>query len=195
MKRIITCLLLSACCCIPAIASPRTDRVMKSAEKIGLDETQLSRLRAACDQYDDADKHLHEMLSMIGIRIPGPSTNKVHIKADVVPKEIREMQQAARKYHNRFEMLEKTIKRWGPSTNLNVRAARQSMQSRLNETRAERDAAKVFERQVKELKKAAQKDTKNLSKLRKDLEKYRDKAETEDFKSTCQQLLDLLPTP
>ena len=76
-----------------------------------------------------------------------------------------------------------------------IRAARQSMQSRLDETRAERDAAKVFEKQIKDLQKAAKKDSKNLSKLRKDLEKYRDKAETEDFRSTCQQLLDILPVP
>lgn len=186
---------------LSALASPRTDRIMQSAEKLNLDETQLSRLRAACDSYEIAESNLIEVASLNGIK-PKPSnrqtlkrSNSQTLKADLVPKELRELEKAARKYHNRFAVLDKTIKRWGPSTNMTARAARQSMQSRLNETRAERDAAKVFEKQIKDLQKASKKDSKNLSKLRSDIEKYRDKAETEDFRSTCQQLLDILPVP
>ncbi len=41
--------------------------------------------------------------------------------------------------------------------------------------------------------KAARKDTKNLAKLRKDLEKYRDKAPTEGFAELCNALLEMLP--
>lgn len=196
MKRIITTLLLSACCSLPVLASPRTDRLMKSADKLRLDETQLSRLRAACETYETAESNLMQVAKFIGIQPQAKSTKpKAQIKADLVPKELRDLEKAAKKYHNRFVTLDKTIKRWGPSTNMTARAARQSMQSRLNETRAERDAAKVFEKQIKDLQKAAKKDFNNLSKLRSDLEKYRDKAKTEDFRSTCQQLLDILPVP
>lgn len=181
---------------LPVLASPRTDRLMKSADQLNLDETQLSRLRAACESYETAESNLTQVAKFIGINPKAPSTrHQAPIKANLVPKELRELEQAAKKYHNRFMFLDKTIKRWGPSTNMTARAARQSMQSRLNDTRAERDAAKVFEKQIKDLQKAAKKDSKNLSKLRKDLEKYRDKAETEDFRSTCQQLLDILPVP
>lgn len=59
----------------------------------------------------------------------------------------------------------------------------------------ELEYSKEYEKQVKEIQKAAKKDGKNLEKLRNDLEKYRDKAETEDFKTLCQMLLDLLPVP
>lgn len=196
MKRIITTLLLSACCSLPVLASPRTDRLMKSADELRLDETQLSRLRAACETYETAESNLMQVAKFMGIQPKAQGTkHKAQIKADLVPKELRDLEKAAKKYHNRFVTLDKTIKRWGPSTNMTARAARQSMQSRLNETRSERDAAKVFEKQIKDLQKAAKKDSKNLSKLRSDLEKYRDKAETEDFRSTCQQLLDILPVP
>lgn len=46
---------------------------------------------------------------------------------------------------------------------------------------------------TRDIRKAARKDTKNLGKLRKDLEKYRGKAETEGFRELCTLLLDLLP--
>lgn len=59
----------------------------------------------------------------------------------------------------------------------------------------ELEYSKKYEKQVKNIQKAAKKDGKNLEKLRKDLEKYRDKASTEGFKQLCQSLLDLLPTP
>lgn len=50
-----------------------------------------------------------------------------------------------------------------------------------------------YRKAVKEIEKAARKDTKNLAKLRKDLEKYKKKAETEDFAQLCTLLLEMLP--
>ena len=53
--------------------------------------------------------------------------------------------------------------------------------------------ADISRKAVKEIEKAARKDEKNLAKLRKDLEKYRDKAATEAFAELCGLLLELLP--
>ena len=53
--------------------------------------------------------------------------------------------------------------------------------------------ADEYRKAVKEIEKAARKDTKNLAKLRKDLEKYRDKASTEGFAELCNALLEMLP--
>lgn len=53
--------------------------------------------------------------------------------------------------------------------------------------------ADIYRKAVKEIEKAARKDEKNLAKLRKDLEKYRDKAATEAFAELCGLLLELLP--
>jgi len=50
-----------------------------------------------------------------------------------------------------------------------------------------------YRKAVKKIEKAARKDTKNLNKLRKDIEKYRDKASTEGFKELCVLLLNMLP--
>lgn len=52
---------------------------------------------------------------------------------------------------------------------------------------------RIYRKAVKEIEKAARKDSKNLAKLRKDLEKYRDKASTEAFAELCGLLLELLP--
>lgn len=51
-----------------------------------------------------------------------------------------------------------------------------------------------YRKAVKEIEKAARKDTKNLEKLRKDLEKYEKKAATEAFAELCRLLLEMLPT-
>ena len=53
--------------------------------------------------------------------------------------------------------------------------------------------ADIYRKAVKDIEKAARKDEKNLAKLRKDLEKYRDKAKTEAFAELCNALLELLP--
>ena len=50
-----------------------------------------------------------------------------------------------------------------------------------------------YRKAVKEIEKAARKDTKNLAKLRKDIQKYYDKAETDGFRELCGLLLELLP--
>ena len=117
------------------------------------------------------------------------------VSADLVDPTIRKIQEQARKYHNRFEVLKRTQKKWGPSTNLLARAARQSMQSRLDETRAERDQAKAEAKSLKDMQKAARKFGKNIEKVRKDFEKYRDKAATEDERSFWQSMLDIIPVP
>ena len=100
MKRTITILLLSACCSLPVLASPRTDRLMKSAYQLNLDETQLSRLRAACESYETAESNLTQVAKFIGIE-PKSKSKARPIKANLVPKELRELEQAAKKYHNR----------------------------------------------------------------------------------------------
>ena len=127
MKRsiVISCALASLLANSVILASPRTDRLMKSADQLNLDETQLSRLRAACESYETAESNLKQVAKFIGID-PKSKSKARPIKANLVPKELRELEQAAKKYHNRFQFLDKTIKRWGPSTNMTARAARQS---------------------------------------------------------------------
>lgn len=53
--------------------------------------------------------------------------------------------------------------------------------------------ADAYRKVVKNIEKAARKDTKSCGKLRKDIEKYMKKAETEDFRELCEMLLELLP--
>ena len=191
MKHIVTsCLVLAS---LLASASPKTAAIVREAEKLNWTPEQLSRLESLCDDYERASDALIEYQNLMGLK--AKTQKKTTINADVVDPTIRKIQQQAKKYQNRFEVLCMTQKKWGPSTNLLARAARQSMQSRLDETRAERDAAKVYEKQVKDLQKAAKKDGKNLDKLRKDIEKYRDKAETYGFRETCERLLNMLPLP
>ena len=125
------------------------------------------------------------IVMLAGVTFAAPKKDKV----------LQNIAYEAERYNNRYQVLKRTINRFGPHTNLTARVARQSMQERLDETRAERDAAKEFEKQVKDLQKAAKKDGKSLDKLRNDLEKYRNKAETDAFRETCQRLLDILPTP
>lgn len=45
---------------------------------------------------------------------------------------------------------------------------------------------------VVEIQKATKKDTKNVEKLKKDIQKYADKAETEAFRTVCLKLLEIL---
>lgn len=80
-------------------------------------------------------------------------------------------------------------------TNKAVKAECEHLAQSNSVLEVELEYSKEYEKQVKQIQKAAKKDGKNLTKLRKDLEKYRDKAETEGFKELCQMLLDLLPTP
>lgn len=191
--KIVTVLVLCLAINVQA-SSKRAERLIKAAEQIGMTEDQMSELRAACDDYDSADEKIKELSELHGLNKIKQQMRTV-ITADVRDPAIRQIEKEAKKYKDRYAVLKRTINKFGPHTNLTARVARQSMQSRLDETRAERDAAKVFEKQVKELQKAAKKDGKSLAKLRSDLEKYRDKAETDAFRETCQGLLDILQTP
>ena len=67
----------------------------------------------------------------------------------------------------------KTVKKWGPSTNLLARVARQSMQSKLDD---ERDVSKWTRKLWKAKLKAEKKDQKNYEKWVEDTEKARDKS-------------------
>ena len=193
-SKLVTAAAVVCASCIALASSPLINRVLKSAEEIGLTGDQLVELRAACEDFERAESKLKELSKLHGLTKIRPQRKTV-INADVRDPAIQQIEKEAKKYKARYQVLKRTINKFGPHTNLTVRVARQSMQSRLDETRAERDAAKAYEKQIKELQKAALKDGKNLDKLRKDLEKYRDKAETDSFRETCQRLLDILPTP
>ena len=188
-------LLFCACCLLafPGISGSRVDRIISMAEDLGMSEDNLSELRAACEDYQKAEDRLIELSNLHGLNKAKKRSKPV--SADVVDPTIRKIQEQARKYHNRFEVLKKTQNKWGPSTNLLARVARQSMQSRLDETRAERDQAKSEAKALKEMQKAARKFGKNIEKVRKDFEKYRDKAGTQDERNFWQTLLYIIPVP
>lgn len=190
MKNIITsCLVLVS---LIASSSPKTDALVREAEKLDFTPEQLSRLESLCEDYERASGALKEYQELMGLNVKPP---KKTISADVVDPTIRKIQEQARKYHNRFEVLKRTQQKWGPSTNLLARVARQSMQSRLDENRAERDQAKAEAKALKDMQKAARKFGKNIAKIRKDLEKYRDKAATDEERAFWQSLLDIIPVP
>lgn len=182
-------LLMTACCLVAVTltaANPRTERLVELARESGLyTEDQISKLLRACSDAEEAEANLAQVMKMMGLD-PKPKTKTIN--ADVTDPTILAIRKQVQKTRNRFEYLKRTINKWGPSTNLTARAAGASFQDKLN-------AARKFEKHVKEIQKAAKKDGKNLGKLRKDLEKYFDKAETEGFKELCRQLLDLLPVP
>ena len=170
-----------------AEANPRTERLVERARASGLyTEDQVSKLQRASADYEEAEGRFVQVMEMMGLDPKPPK--KTTVDADVTDPTILAIRKQVQKTRNRFEYLKRTINKWGPSTNLTARAAGASFQDKLN-------AARKFEKQVKEIQKAARKDGKNLGKLRKDLEKYRDKAETEGFKELCQGLLDMLPVP
>lgn len=155
-------------------------------DKTNLDEKIKDDIFFAYVDYNAASTKFKELMELNGLNKPKPKPKT--IAADVTDPTIKAIREQVRKTHARFETLKRTINKWGPSTNLTARAAGASFQDKLN-------AARAYEKQVKEIQKAARKDGKNLGKLRKDLEKYRDKAETVDFRDLCQGLLDMLPVP
>lgn len=162
------------------------DAFRAELDQTSLDEKAKDQLYEAYLDYDKASSKFRDLMELNGLNKPKPAPKKIN--ADVTDPTIKAIRKQVEKTRNRFEFLKKTINKWGPSTNLTARAAGASFQDKLN-------AARAYEKQVKEIQKAARKDGKNLGKLRKDLEKYRDKAETEGFKELCQGLLDLLPVP
>ena len=155
-------------------------------DETNLDEKTKDLLYEAYVDYDMASEKLKELMELNGLNKPKPKRQTIN--ADVTDPTIKAIRDQVKKTHNRFETLKRTINKWGPSTNLTARAAGASFQDKLN-------AARAYEKQVKAIQKAARKDGKNLGKLRKDLVKYRDKAETVDFRDLCQGLLDMLPVP
>mgnify|MGYP003317538271 CR=1 FL=1 len=187
-------LLLSACCLV-AVSSAFAAKLSwggfedelefrKKLDETALDEKIKDQIYDAFVNYNIAESHLKEIMELNGLNKVKPKAQPIN--ADVTDPTIKAILKQVQKTHNRFETLKRTINKWGPSTNLTARAAGASFQDKLN-------AARAYEKQVKAIQKAARKDGKNLGKLRKDLEKYRDKAETVDFRDLCQGLLDLLP--
>lgn len=186
------CLLLTACCFAGLFAAAKVPvEVAAQIDKLKISDAEKADFRAAYDEFFRAAEVVQELKTKHGLN----KAKKVVVKADLVDPTIRAVQKQAAKYHNRFEVLSKTVRKWGPSTNLFARAARQSMQSRLDETRAERDLAKADAKVLKDVQKAARKFGKNIEKVRKDFEKYRDKAATEDEAAFWQSLLGIIPDP
>ena len=155
-------------------------------DETNLDEKIKDEIFFAYVDYNAASTKFKELMELNGLNKPKPKPKTIN--ADVTDPTIKAIREQVQKTRNRFETLKRTINKWGPSTNLTARAAGASFQDKLN-------AARAYEKQVKEIQKAARKDGKNLGKLRKDLEKYRDKAQTVDFRDLCQGLLDMLPVP
>ena len=185
-------LLFSACCLFSLFAVAKAPVDLKAKiDKLKISDAEKADFRAAYDDFYKAAEVVHGLKVKYGL----VDVQKPVVKGDIVDPTIREIQKQARKYHSRFEVLNKTVKKWGPSTNLLARAARQSMQSRLDETRAERDQAKAESKALKDMQKAARKFGKNVEKVRKDFEKSRDKAATEDEAAFWQSLLDIIPVP
>ena len=168
--------------CVPSCANA----FRAALDQSNLDEKTKDQLYGAYVDYDAASSKLIELMELNGLDKVKPAPKAIN--ADVTDPTIKAILSQVKKTHNRFETLKRTINKWGPSTNLTARAAGASFQDKLN-------AARAYEKQVKAIQKAARKDGKNLGKLRKDLVKYRDKAETVDFRDLCQGLLDMLPVP
>ena len=183
-------LLLTACCLFGLATSANVPvEVAAQIDKLKISDAEKADFRAAYNEFFRAAEVVQEFKTKYGLN----KAQTVVVRADLVDPTIRVIQKQAAKYHNRFEVLNKTIRKWGPSTNLFARAARQSMQSRLDETRAELDQAKDEAKALKDMQKAARKFGKDIEKVRKDFEKYRDKAATEDEAAFWQSLLDIIP--
>ena len=188
--------LLTACLLFSLFAAAKAPiRIIDKINELNISEEEKADFRAAYDDFYEAAEAVSKLKMKYGLDEKRKPGTKPGITADMVDPTIRKIQAQARKYHNRFEVLNKTVNKWGPSTNLLARAARQSMQSRLDETRAERDQAKADAKALKDMQKAAKKFGKNLEKVIKDFEKYRDKASTEDKAAFWQSLLDIIPVP
>ena len=99
---------------------------------------------------------------------------------------IEAIARSAQKNHNRFEQIKRTMKKWGPHTNVVARLARQSTMEKLT---AERDVSKWTRKLWKAKLKAEKKDQKNYEKWVKDTEKARDKS-SEELAEFFQSILD-----
>lgn len=175
-------LLLFACCLTSLVSA--ADPIVDKINDLDCDEDQKSKLIRAYEDYQDAVSNWQDVSSKIGLRPKQKSMPS--IQADLVDPTIRRIQEQARKYHSRFEVLKLTQHKWGPSTNLLARAARQSMQSKLD---TEREVAKWTRKIWKAKLKAEKKDKKIYENWIKDTEKARDKS-SDEWKLFFQALLD-----
>ena len=155
-------------------------------DKTNLDTKIKDEIFFAYVDYNSASTKLKELMELNGLNKSKPAQKS--IPADLTDPTIKAIREQVNKRHNRFEFLKRTINKWGPSTNLTARAAGASLQHKLNAARAESKA-------LKDMQKAARKFGKNVEKVRKDFEKYRDKAATEDEAAFWQSLLDIIPVP
>lgn len=155
-------------------------------DKTNLDTKIKDEIFFAYVDYNSASTKLKELMELNGLNKPKPAQKS--IPADLTDPTIKAIREQVNKTHNRFEFIKRTINKWGPSTNLTARAAGASLQHKLNAARAESKA-------LKDMQKAARKFGKNIEKVRKDFEKYRDKSATEDEASFWQSLLGIIPAP
>lgn len=155
-------------------------------DKNNLDEKIKDEIFFAYVDYNAASTKLKDLMELNGLNKPKPAPKL--IPADVTDPTIKAIRKQVKKTHNRFEFLKKTINKWGPSTNLTARAAGSSFQDKLNAARAESKA-------LKDMQKAARKFGKNIEKVRKYFDKYRDKASTDDERMFWQSLLDIIQVP
>ena len=162
------------------------DAFRAELDKTNLDEKIKDEIFFAYVDYNAASTKLKELMELNGLNKPKPAPKS--ISADVTDPTIKAIREQVNKTHNRFEFLKRTITKWGQSTNLTSRAAGASFQDKLNAARNEAKALKAMQ-------KAARKFGKNIKKVRKNFEKYLDKAATEEEHSFWQSLLDIVPVP
>ena len=159
------------------------DAFRAELDKTNLDEKIKDEIFFAYVDYNAASTKLKELMELNGLNKPKSAPKS--ISADLTDPTIKAIREQVKKTHNRFEFLKKTINKWGPSTNLTARAAGASFQHKLNAARNEAKA-------LKDMQKAARKFGKNVEKVRKYFEKYRDKAATDDERAFWQSLLDVI---
>ena len=162
------------------------DAFRAELDKTNLDEKIKDEIFFAYVDYNAASTKLKDLMELNGLNKPKPATKS--ISADVTDPTIKAIRKQVNKTHNRFEFLKRTINKWGPSTNLTARAAGASFQHKLNAARNEAKA-------LKDMQKAARKFGKNVEKVRKYFEKYRDKAATDDERAFWKSLLEIIQVP
>ena len=162
------------------------DAFRAELDKTNLDEKIKDEIFFAYVDYNAASTKLKELMELNGLNKPKSAPKS--ISADLTDPTIKAIREQVKKTHNRFEFLKKTINKWGPSTNLTARAAGASFQHKLNAARNEAKA-------LKDMQKAARKFGKNVEKVRKYFEKYRDKAATDDERAFWKSLLEIIQVP
>ena len=162
------------------------DAFRAELDETNLDEKIKDEIFFAYVDYNAASTKLKELMELNGLNKPKSAPKS--ISADLTDPTIKAIREQVKKTHNRFEFLKKTINKWGPSTNLTARAAGASLQTKLNAARNEAKA-------LKDMQKAARKFGKNVEKVRKYFEKYRDKAATDDERAFWKSLLEIIPVP